>query len=386
MADYKDLLAQIDANIRRNGAQEITGPILNAVLRLMVSELGSGAVLMGVATPDTRPGTPDGRQAWLAAPGNYPGFGEEVTVPDGTIGVISNASGSWTVQSISVGRDYSTEIKSLQDKVGNADFSETNYLTKQTDLTGAAKTLDVQVKLAMDDIDTLGASEKNIVNNLLPKKQNATDSSLETESKTVVGAINEVRGEVETLQESSTPAYVLNGLCMALSMGGMHLDDATPYIGSFEELAAAVKNKARIVDYTFVERGTRGDQTMVISVGNANLIEGKTINIVFDLGQGFCEVLITKTDDGCSATGKLIPLAATNVNVTLSSAYTIPANPSDTEYIYYITVGATTYPVTGAEGIVWQDGTPPEVETNSTLVVSVINNLAVWGTFKEGES
>ena len=114
--------------------------------------------------------------------------------------------------------------------------------------------------------------------------------------------------------------------------------------------------------------------------------EGKTINIVFDLGQGFCEVLITKTDDGCSATGKLIPLAATNVKVTLSSACTIPANPSDTEYVYYITVGTATYPVTGAEGIVWQDGTPPEVEPNSTLVVSVIDNLAVWGTFKEGES
>lgn len=383
MADYKDLLAQIDANIRRNGAQEITGQTLNAVLHLMVSELGSGAVLMGVANTGTQPGEPDGRQAWLAAPGSYPMFGESVTVPDGTIGVISNASGSWTVQSISVGRDYSTEIESLQDKVGNADFSETNYLTKQTDLTGAAKTLDFQLKLAMDEIDTLGASEKNIVNNLLPKKQNTTDPSLETEDKTVVGAINELHGEVETLHESSTPTYVLNGLYYAVGMNGLRLDDATPYIGSFEELAAAVKNKARIVDYTFVERGTNGDQTLVIPVNNANLIEGKTINIVLDLGQGACEILITKTDGGCSATGKLIPLAATNVKFNLSSAYTIPANPLDTEYIYYITVGSTVYPVTGAEGIVWQDGTPPEVEANTTLVVSVFNNLAVWGTFKK---
>ena len=70
----------------------------------------------------------------------------------------------------------------------------------------------------------------------------------------------------------------------------------------------------------------------------------------------------------------------------LTSAYTVPANPTATERIYAIAIGATAYPVTGAEGIVWQDGTPPEVEANSTLVVSVINNLAVWGTFKEGES
>lgn len=271
MADYMDLLAQIDANIRRNGAQEITGPILNAVLRLMVTELGSGAVLMGVATTDTQAGTPDGRQAWIAAPGNYPGFGEEVTVPDGTIGVISNISGPWTVQSIPVGKDYSTEIESLLGRVGDADFSGTNYLTKQTDLTGAAKTLDLQVKLAMDEIDTLGASEKNIVNNLLPKKQNTTDPSLETEDKTVVGAINELR--------SSVPEYT-----------------AVP---------------------------------------------------------------------------------------ALTSAYTVPANPTATERIYAIAIGATAYPVTGAEGIVWQDGTPPEVEADTTLVVSVINNLGVWGTFKK---
>lgn len=380
MADYKDLLAQIDANIRRNGAQEITGPILNAVLRLMVSELGSGAVLMGVATTDTRPGTPDGRQAWLAAPGNYPGFGEEVTVPDGTIGVISNASGSWTVQSISVGRDYSTEIKSLQDKVGNADFSETNYLTKQTDLTGAAKTLDLQVKLAMDEIDTLGASEKNIVNNLLPKKQDTTDQALETESKTVVGAINELRGEVETLQKSSTPTYVLNGLYMALFMNGQHLDDATPYIGSFDELKAAIDAKAYILDY-FKQEGTVLLSTPIIT----QAISSISIQLQYVSGLAAINVTITKTSDGASANCDMV---APNfpVKVTLSSAYTIPANPSDTEYIYYITVGATTYPVTGADGILWQDGTPPEVESNSTLVVSVINNLAVWGTFKEGES
>lgn len=67
----------------------------------------------------------------------------------------------------------------------------------------------------------------------------------------------------------------------------------------------------------------------------------------------------------------------------LTSAYTVPANPTATERIYAIAIGATAYPVTGAEGIVWQDGTPPEVESNSTLVVSVFNNLAVWGTFKK---
>lgn len=380
MADYKDLLAQIDANIRRNGAQEITGPILNAVLRLMATELGSGAVLMGVADADTRPGTPDGRQAWIAAPGNYPGFGEEVTVPDGTIGVISNISGPWTVQSIPVGKGYSTEIESLQGKVGDADFSGTNYLTKQTDLTRAAKTLDLQVKLAMDEIDILGASEKNIVNNLLPKKQNTTDPALETEDKTVVGAINEVRAEVE----SAAPAYELDGLYYAVGMNGLHLDDATPYIGSFEELQRAIESGAHIVDY--VPAGQDGGESPSVSFIPlmAQFFPDQAITLMYTMGPMVVTIKLIKLLDGVEADADPVSLSSViRYKSTLRSDYLIPSNPTDTEHLYIITVGPTVYQVTGSEEIKWQDGTPPEVEANTTLVVSVINNLAVWGTFKE---
>lgn len=378
MADYKDLLAQIDANIRRNGAQEITGPILNAVLRLMATELGSGAVLMGVAGADTRPGTPDGRQAWIAAPGNYPGFGEEVTVPDGTIGVISNVSGPWTVQSIPVGKDYSTEIESLPGKVGDADFSGTNYLTKQTDLTRAAKTLDLQVKLAMDEIDILGASEKNIINNLLPKKQNTTDPALETESKTVAGAINEVRAEVE----SAAPAYELDGLYYALGMNGLHLDDATPYIGSFEELQRAIESGAHIVDY--VPAGQDGGESPSMSFIPlmAKFFPDQTITLMYTLGPGVVTIKLIKLLDRVDADADTVSLSSViRYKSTLQSAYFIPSNPTDTEHLYIITVGPTVYQVTWSEEIKWQDGTPPEVSANTTVVVSVINNLAVWGTF-----
>lgn len=97
---YKELLAQIDANIRRNGAQEITGPILNAVLRLMVTELGSGSVLMGVADAETQPGTPDGNVAYIAAPGTYPNFGDGMTVPPNSIGLFAIRDGAWTLRTV----------------------------------------------------------------------------------------------------------------------------------------------------------------------------------------------------------------------------------------------------------------------------------------------
>lgn len=331
-----------------------------------------------------------GRDLWLEIVNGYGRQGHEFSIEDGNEVVFTFGGLEQRHPGVHTFTLWENRGKAGQTVVDSCDGVE---LVRSTCMEGgdggnvSSETSDLSTESINLSSVNLGTETDSYTKEEVDTKfQAKTDPALETESKTVVGAINEVHGAVETLQESSTPTYVLNGLYMALSMGGLHLDDATPYIGSFEELAAAVKNKARIVDYTFAERGTSGDQTMVISVGNANLIEGKTINIVFDLGQGFCEVLITKTDDGCSATGKLIPLAATNVKVTLSSAYTIPANPSDTEYVYYITVGTATYPVTGAEGIVWQDGTPPEVESNSTLVVSVINNLAVWGTFKEGES
>ena len=68
---------------------------------------------------------------------------------------------------------------------------------------------------------------------------------------------------------------------------------------------------------------------------------------------------------------------------TLSADYTIPANATTREYIYEISIGATTYNVTAAEGIKWIDNTLPLVEANSRLIVSVINNIAVWGAVHE---
>lgn len=65
----------------------------------------------------------------------------------------------------------------------------------------------------------------------------------------------------------------------------------------------------------------------------------------------------------------------------LTAAYTIPANATNQEKVYYITIGATVYGITAADGVKWADNTPPEVTANSTVVVSIINNLAVWGTF-----
>ena len=53
MANYDTLLTTINTNIKANGNQEITGPVLNSVLTLMTNELGAGYQFAGLANPGT---------------------------------------------------------------------------------------------------------------------------------------------------------------------------------------------------------------------------------------------------------------------------------------------------------------------------------------------
>lgn len=76
MANYANIIAEINAAITSNQNQDITGPVLNAVLRDMVATLGAGYQYKGVATPSTDPGTPDQKVFYIATQsGTYTNFG-----------------------------------------------------------------------------------------------------------------------------------------------------------------------------------------------------------------------------------------------------------------------------------------------------------------------
>lgn len=81
MSNYNTLKTTINANIKQNGNQEITGQILNSVLNQMVTTLGAGYQFAGVATTATKPGTPDAKVFYIAnGKGTYANFGNiEVT-------------------------------------------------------------------------------------------------------------------------------------------------------------------------------------------------------------------------------------------------------------------------------------------------------------------
>lgn len=105
MANYKSLKTTINANVKRNGNQEITGSVLNSVLNAMVDTLGVGYQFAGVATPSTNPGTPDAKVFYIAnGKGTYTNFGGlEVTEDD--VVYLYNLSDKWVKRSTGIAYD-----------------------------------------------------------------------------------------------------------------------------------------------------------------------------------------------------------------------------------------------------------------------------------------
>ena len=95
MADFNALETLINAYIKKNGVQAITGNILNGVLRGMVSALGKGYTIIGVANPSTDPGTMTGPCAYYASKaGIYTNFGG-LRVNDGEVAMLIYDEQNW---------------------------------------------------------------------------------------------------------------------------------------------------------------------------------------------------------------------------------------------------------------------------------------------------
>ena len=122
MSNYNSLKTTIDANIKQNGRQEITGQILNSVLNQMVTTLGAGYQFAGVATIDTNPGAPDAKVFYIAnGKGTYTNFGGlEVTEDDV---VVLYWDSSW--HKVTTGIASNEKLTELGKKVGDLFFSFT---------------------------------------------------------------------------------------------------------------------------------------------------------------------------------------------------------------------------------------------------------------------
>lgn len=141
MSNYNSLKAAIDANIKQNGRQEITGQILNSVLNQMVNTLGAGYQFAGVATTATNPGTPDAKVFYIAnGKGTYTNFGGiEVTEDDV---VVLYWDSSW--HKVSTGIASQEKITEVGQEVKEVKLDSSKIITEYPVIAGGSNAKDIK--------------------------------------------------------------------------------------------------------------------------------------------------------------------------------------------------------------------------------------------------
>lgn len=102
MSEYATLKSTIEDNIKQNGTNAITGPVLQSALLAMVNSLGAEFQFGGVAAPTDNPGTPDYKVAYIASnPGTYSNFGG-ITLADGEVAILLWSGSAWSKQTTGI--------------------------------------------------------------------------------------------------------------------------------------------------------------------------------------------------------------------------------------------------------------------------------------------
>lgn len=136
MGNYEQLKDAVTAVIKANGKKEITGQILQDTLLAMINSLGSGAVFAGIATPSTKPGTPDQNVFYIAGQnGTYANFGGAVLKNEVATFTIKN--GTWRKETLVNILDASQGNRALYVAAGAVYNEQTGFykLNGLTDIT-----------------------------------------------------------------------------------------------------------------------------------------------------------------------------------------------------------------------------------------------------------
>jgi parallel beta-helix repeat protein len=94
MANYETLKKSVKQVIKSNGNQAITGQVLQNTLLSIISSVGVNYQFVGIATPATTPGTPDGNVFYIAGEGTYINF-SNLKIDTGQLGILK-WNGIWS--------------------------------------------------------------------------------------------------------------------------------------------------------------------------------------------------------------------------------------------------------------------------------------------------
>ena len=157
--NYASLKAAIQAVIKQNGNEEITGDLLQQSLLAMINALGVGYQFVGVATPATNPTIGDEKIMYIAVDsGTYSNFVTPAVTLDGSQIAIFLYSTSWSAILLNVpnGAYIATELAKKVDKVAGKGLS-TN------DFTDVLKARLENSLVTSDIVQSLGDDETKVI-------------------------------------------------------------------------------------------------------------------------------------------------------------------------------------------------------------------------------
>lgn len=99
--NYNGLITYVEQNIKANDNKEITGNLMQQVLKAVITELGAGYQFAGIADETTEPQTTDAKIFFVCGAGEYPNFNTDFRVPKGSIGILKYDS-EWSLGIISI--------------------------------------------------------------------------------------------------------------------------------------------------------------------------------------------------------------------------------------------------------------------------------------------
>ena len=335
MANYAALKATIDADIRSNGEQLITGPVLNGILTNILAEMGqAGFLFKGMAHPGDTPAASDSNLFYLAVEaGQYSGF-DGRTVTAGQL-VIFAWDGTWA-------SDVLLDISGKANKNGDPAEAFTVFtLTAISNIVGQT----VVGKTVAGDKVTVHNDDNNATTDLVPGGQSedievampSKDGTLALQED-VDEAVSQLGQEVNVLDANVNGGAVSENIPSTTTTGYM-------YIISNSVLGIAVNSSTKYTPFG-------GDTSSPVGIDISGYV-GKTLDIA-----------VSGTPNSGSTRATAITTEGTSVLAsTLEKFYTLGADgyyhysvviPTGAKYLYWSMTGCSLVSIKVSESVVGQ--------------------------------
>lgn len=279
MGNWSDLKQAVARVIKQNGNQEITGQILQNVLKAIISNVGQYAAFGGIATPLTNPGTPDCDVfyiAWMA--GTYANFGG-ILLDGQDVHILQYNGRSWILKD--TGAITKVDIRKLNINTGIDEYEPFRevmeypagytvmkdgqlYTFKVDHAAGAWNSKEVEYGSLKKELEKSMLNLSNITNNCFSDITNGTNL-LDINRKSYGGKHSYIRGSDGNIVDAPDPQLFITHL-IPLKKGQTHITISTSSALSSSIGYRFLDSYGNVVGFGAYENKV-SQQTIVISEG-----------------------------------------------------------------------------------------------------------------------